>query len=102
MREPDLFADVSFYSPQSGGRIKPIPSGLGFPCKASETAPNAWDARLYFEGAPIQAGETRRVGLLFLTTEGEQAIRNAQRFFIWETRIIGEATVCTPEADLSP
>lgn len=101
MPEPDLFANVSFYAPQSGGRTKPIPAGLGVPCKVSETASNAWDARLYFDGPPIQAGETRKVGLLFLTSEGKQAIRNGQHFFIWEGRIVGEGTVCTEEAELS-
>lgn len=101
MREPDLFAEVSFYPQQAGGRTKPVISGLGFPCKISETASNGWDARLVFEGTPIVPGQTRKVGLIFLTPEGEQAIRSAHHFFIWEMRIVGKATVCDFEPDFS-
>ena len=101
MREPDLFANVSLYLPEFGGRTKPVTSDFRVPCKVSRTATNAWDVRMYFDGGPIHAGETRRVGLLFLTSEGEQAIRKAGKFFIWEGRIVGEGAVCTEEAELS-
>ncbi|KQT50237.1 hypothetical protein ASG47_19800 [Devosia sp. Leaf420] len=101
MRKPDIFADLSLYFPEFGGRAKPLTSDFRVPCKVSRTATNAWDVRMYFDGGPIYAGETRRVGLLFLTSEGEQAIRKAGKFFIWEGRIVGEATVCTKEPDFS-
>lgn len=50
---------------------------------------------------PILPGQTRKVGLIFLTPEGEQAIRNAHHFFLWKKRIIGKATVCNLEPDPS-
>lgn len=93
--EPDLIADVTFYTAEAGGKTAPVASGYGCPCKVSKTGPMpGWDARLIFDGPPIVPGQKRRVGFAFLTREGAQTIASAHHFFLWDGRFVGEATVC--------
>jgi hypothetical protein len=42
---------------------------------------------------PFQPGTERRVGFVFLTEEGAETMKQAGRFFLWEGRFIGEASV---------
>jgi hypothetical protein len=42
----------------------------------------------------MQPGEERkRVGFVFLSTDGATAMQAADRFFLWEGRVIGEALI---------
>lgn len=92
--KPDLLAVVTLYPTEAGGKTLPVPSGYGCPCMVSKAKPwSGWDARLVFQGEPIRPGQQRRVGFAFLTHEGAQTIREARRFFLWEGRVVGEATV---------
>jgi hypothetical protein len=44
----------------------------------------------------MSPGETRRVGISFLSQEkAAQIFRAAGKFYLWELRIIGEAIVVT-------
>lgn len=92
--EPDLIADVTFYPTEAGGKTQPVFSGYGCPCMVSNAKPwSGWDARLMFQGEPILPGQKRRVSFAFLTREGALTISKAQHFFLWEGRVVGEATV---------
>ena len=50
----------------------------------------AWDCRLLVGGEPIAPGETRDVGIVFLSPEIGPAFAIAEKFLLWEGRIIGE------------
>lgn len=96
--KPDLIADIWLYPTEAGGKRQPVFSGFGCPCMVSKARPwSGWDARLVFEGELIHPGQKRRVGFAFLTQEGAQTIREARRFFLWEGRVVGEATVWEAE-----
>lgn len=96
-----LLADVSLRLSKEGGRQTPLLSGYRCPCLVSQTAPiQGFDARLEFEGAPLEPGQKRRIRFDFLTQEGAEAMRMSRRFFLWEGRIIGEAAVVYQEVRL--
>jgi len=91
---PDLFADVTLYTSEQGGKATAI-LGLwyGCPCEI-EGAKWAWDCRIALGHLPLRPGETRRVGIAFLSgEEAAMAIRAAGRFVLWEGRPIGEGVV---------
>jgi hypothetical protein len=52
-----------------------------------------WDCRLLLAGQPMMPGETRRIGMVFLSGElAANKFRAAGKFFLWDARVIGEAT----------
>ncbi|WP_227258347.1 hypothetical protein [Kangsaoukella pontilimi] len=57
------------------------------------------EARLAFDAWPIlfdeplRPGDRRQLGFVFLTEEGARTMQSAGRFFLWEGRIIGQASV---------
>jgi hypothetical protein len=92
--KPNLIADVTLYPTDQGGRKTPILLGWGCPCMIHKTDSKAWDCRLLLEGGSMSPGETRRVGISFLSGEkAAQLFRTAGKFYLWEGRIIGEAIV---------
>jgi hypothetical protein len=94
---PHLIVDVTLYPTDVGGRRSPTRAKWFIcPCKLTKNADIAWDCRLYYD-APIAPGETRRgVGAVFLSKDGLPLFRQAGRFYLWDGRIIGEATVVEP------
>jgi hypothetical protein len=52
-----------------------------------------WDAWLLLGDAPLNPGDERRLGFVFFTSEGLERMRSAGKFYLWEGRFIGEATV---------
>ena len=42
---------------------------------------------------PFEPGPERRVGFVFLTDEGASTMKRAGRFFLWDGRFVGEASV---------
>jgi hypothetical protein len=93
--KPDLIADVTLYPTSQGGKKIPIgPDWFGCPCMVGKDSSDAWDCRLLLDGRSMSPGETRRVGISFLSGEkAAQAFRAAGKFYLWESRIIGEAIV---------
>lgn len=93
--EPELVADVTLYSTDDGGRRGPINPGYGCPVMISKREPlEGWDALLLLRDEPLQPGETRRLGFVFLS--GQEAVaqlKAAGRFFLWEGKFIGEAVI---------
>jgi hypothetical protein len=95
-RTPDLIADVKLYPAVEDGRRSAALLGYGCPCfTAKDTAVGGWDARLQLGDQPFEPGSQRRVGFVFLVPEGAEAMRRAGRFFLWEGRFVGEASVVT-------
>lgn len=46
----------------------------------------------------MKPGETRRVGYVFLShQEAVDHLRNAKKFYVWESGIIGEAMIVSNE-----
>ena len=96
--EPDLIVDVTLYPSEAGGRKGPLRGDLqqfyGCPCKIKPQDFDAWDSRFTIDGEIIQPGETRRLGVRFLSRERAMPLfQNAGIFYLWEGRIIGEARV---------
>jgi hypothetical protein len=93
--KPDLLADVTLYPTNEGGRgIPTSPEWFGCPCMVQKEDSSAWDCRLILLGRSMSPGETRRVGISFLSGEkAAQVFRAAGKFYLWEFRIIGEAIV---------
>lgn len=87
-------ADVRLYRADEGGRRSTVFPGWGCPCIVSSEPP--WTGR---DGWPLLGGQSfapgdeRRLGFVFLSADAPQALRDAGRFYLWEGRIIGEATV---------
>ena len=93
---PQLIADVTLYPTQSAGRKYAILPGWGCPCMISKSHPlvgyDAWPVL----DAPLNPGDGRRVGFVFLSgDETAQILREAGRFYLWEGRFIGEGVVVT-------
>jgi len=93
---PQLVADVVLYPTSHGGKRLVVQPGWGCPCSCS----NSTNATFYdgwpLLDAPLAPGERRRLGFVFLSgEEAANALRNAGRFYLWEGRFIGEATVVT-------
>ena len=92
--KPDLFADVYLYPPELGGRDDPILPGFGCPIVISNQPPwVGWDGWALLGDDALFPGHRRRLGFLFLTSAGRDAIKQAGRFYLWELGIIGEGSV---------
>ena len=93
--EPELTADVTLFRTEDGGRQGPVTSGFGCPVMVSKNEPlEGWDALLLLRDNPLQPGETRRLGFVFLSgQEAVATLRPAGRFFLWEGKFIGEAVI---------
>jgi hypothetical protein len=91
----DLIADITLYPTNQGGRLVPTATdSFGCPFKIRKDDNLVWDGRLLLDGTSMKPGETRRVGVAFLNCEDAAPIfRKAGKFYLWELRIIGEATV---------
>ena len=93
-KQPDLVADVMLYSIEEDGRRVPVPPGYGCICVVSKDIPlQGYDALLLLEDEALCPGQQRRLGMVFLTPEGAEAVRNTAKFFLWEGRFIGEGSV---------
>ena len=57
----------------------------------------AWDCIIQLRGMPLSPGETRRVGLIFLSGEHAASLLVKEgKFYLWEGKIIGEAIPVQP------
>jgi hypothetical protein len=89
-----LVADVILYPTADGGRRTAALPGWGCPCMIKKESPFvAWDAWPLLGETPISPGESRRLGFVFLSPEGLAAMQKVGKFYLWEGRFIGEATV---------
>jgi len=90
----DLIADVRLYAASEGGKTNEIRKGYRCPCAATNVSPAMMhSAELLIGEEPLNPGELRRVGFVFVTSEGAAAMRRAGTFYIWDGGFIGEAAV---------
>jgi hypothetical protein len=90
---PLLVADVWLYPTSEGGKRAPAQPGWGCPCCPSTTLAGSWDGWPQLD-TPLAPGEKRRVGFVFLSgDEAASQLRQAGRFYLWEGRFVGEATI---------
>jgi hypothetical protein len=88
----NLVADVTLYPTERGGRRGPTPRDW-YGCICQIEGAN-WDCRILLNGIAIVPGESRRVGIAFLSgSVAEKAVRAAGDFVLWELRAIGEGKV---------
>ena len=90
-----LFADVTLYTTENGGRLGSTPpEWFACPCVINREDLQGWDCRILLGGIPMSPGDTRRVEIIFLSPESAlPKLRAAGAFFLWEGRVIGEARV---------
>ena len=94
--KPQLIVDVTLYPTEKGGRDGPL-IGDYFGCvcmKRRDGKSRNWDGRLLLTDLPLAPGETRQVGMVFLSGDMAAAdLRATGKFYLWEGKVIGEATI---------
>lgn len=96
MLSPDFIAKITLYSTEKGGRQSPlIGEQFGCLCKFDEKDFSAWDCRILVGGERFYPGETKNFGIKFMTPEAGALFRVVKKFYLWESKIIGEATAMT-------
>ena len=91
---PELIADLTLYPTDESGRKLAAQLGYGCPCTVSKMPPLVGYDGWPLLTEPMNPGESRRVGFVFLSGEEAAAVfRNAGVFYLWEGRFIGEAVV---------
>ena len=85
-------ADITLYPTEKSGRAAPIRAGYryGCPYKFDPNDLTAWDGWI-FPSEDFAPGETKRLGIYFLTKEIAAVFGLQPKFYLWEGRIIGEA-----------
>lgn len=96
---PQLVADVWFYPTDKGGKTKAARAGWGCPCMLQDRPPfgPGWDCRLLLGDQVAVPGGNYRLGFVFLSEEASSTLLSAGKFYLWEGRVVGEATVVTKE-----
>jgi hypothetical protein len=90
--QPAFTARVTLYTTEQGGRKGPIiGEWFGCPLKFNQADMTAWDCRLLTKNEPLEPGETKDFGIVFLTPEIGPVFALAKKFYLWEGHIIGEA-----------
>jgi len=89
--ELPLKADIAQYSRHvSKVPIGNIPGLAWYACCKDDC--EGRDSRLLLNGEPLQLGQTRRIGFVFLSPDSAAIFKSAGKY-LWEGRIIGEAVV---------
>jgi hypothetical protein len=99
---PDLIAEVTLYPTEAGGKTAPALPGFHCPCVVSRTPPWVGHAAKMLLDEPLHPGEKRRVGFAFSLRESVEVILDARQFFLWEGRIVGEASVVEGGQGVAP
>ena len=100
--QPELIVDLKLYPTSEGGRRGPMfGEWFGCPCKFRKEDIEARDGRVLLDGRSIAPGESARVGMIFLYPDSAPLFRSAGKFYLWDGRIIGEATVVTDHVPYS-
>ena len=96
---PELVADVTLYPTEKGGKALAKRPGWGCPCNVNKSSPlvGCYDGWPLLK-EPLNPGETRRVGFVFLSGEQAAAVfRKAGVFYLWDGRVVGEAVVVSQD-----
>lgn len=88
-----FIARITLYTSDRGGRKYPIVGEwFSCPCKFDEKDYTAWDCRILTLGEKFFPGETKQLGIYFVSPEAAPMFRSVSKFYLWEGHIIGEAT----------
>jgi hypothetical protein len=91
---PQLIADVRMFTQDEGGRRSLAFPGWGCPCMVSQMEPLVgYDGFPQLGDTPLNPGDRRRMGFVFMTEEGGAVMRRAGTFHLWEGGFIGIAHV---------
>jgi hypothetical protein len=99
--KPHLVVDLTLYPTEAGGKSLPTRLGWGSLCTIQSEEGSGWvgyDGWPLLIDGPMSRGETRRVGYFFIG--GEEAVNyfsSAEKFYIWEGRIVGQARIVSSE-----
>lgn len=76
-----------------------FPPGWGCPCFADHRrTAGGWDGSPILGDESMHPGERRRVGYFFLSgNEVAAALSQKPSFYLWESRVIGEARIVDPD-----
>jgi hypothetical protein len=93
--QPQLTVELSLYDAAFSTRRGPILPGWGCPCIVDpDMRSHGWDGYPILGDEPMQLGETRVVGYVFLSgTEAASALSRNPKFFLWESGLVGEARI---------
>lgn len=95
---PQLVADLTLYPTDVGGKKLVAQLGFGCPCTVSKSPPLVAYEGWPLLSEPINPGESRRVGFVFLAGEEAAAVfSEAGVFYLWEGCSVGEAVVVPQE-----
>jgi hypothetical protein len=89
--EPHLIIDMTLYPTNHSGRAGPILGRYGCVCKFHPDDATGWDGFVFLADDKLAPGETKRLGMTFLTPAVATLFRNYRKFYLWERGIIGEA-----------
>ncbi len=90
-KRPDLIGTLFLYGSDKEGKRYPSFPGWGCPCAVDRTEPVALFDGWPLLGEPLEPGDVReKIGFVFLTKEGAEAMRNAEKFYLWEGLVVGE------------
>jgi hypothetical protein len=99
--EPHLVVELTLYPIEAGGKSLPVSLGWGSLCTIQSEKGSGWfgyDGWPLLIDRPMSRGEMRRVGYFFM--RGQEAVNylsSAEKFYIWEGRIVGEARIVNSE-----
>lgn len=86
--EPHLTIDMTLYRL---GNAVPISGTYGFVCKFHRDDVSGWDAFVSPSSDQFMPGDTRRVGITFMTPVVRSLFRYCGKFYVSRERVIGEA-----------
>lgn len=96
---PDFIANVTLYpAERTSNRVPIIGDRRGedcfyiCPCKFDPRDVNSWDCRILHGAEFLYPGETKQFGIAFFSAWMALAFRRANKFYLYELGVIGEAT----------
>jgi hypothetical protein len=94
-KKPDVWVDLKFYPVDQGGPEREKSQGWECVCfediERTKPGHHGWPL---LADKPMGAGETRRVGFVFLAGDSvAEEYRDVGKFYVWEGRVIGEADI---------
>jgi hypothetical protein len=93
----EFTVSLYLYETDTGGRKLPIsPGDPIFRCPAftqKDKSLGGWTCFFDIGETPMAPGETRVVGASPLTSEGLELMREAGKFYLWDGKFFGEATI---------
>ncbi|WP_234030285.1 hypothetical protein [Erythrobacter mangrovi] len=93
-KSPQLVGDFVLYATKDGGKHWPAWPGWGCLCRLGEGLDQPGYIAWPLLEEPLQPGDKREnVGFVFLSAEGADVMRNAGKFYLWDSGLIGEVSV---------